>query len=103
LQQLVEQLPEADHPVAGRYRLIPPPVRFDSGGDNASPAPAPLIGQHTVEVLEEVGLSTNEIAELIGTEAAIADEMPVASRPFRAELAAFTDGHQDTERNDKVT
>jgi crotonobetainyl-CoA:carnitine CoA-transferase CaiB-like acyl-CoA transferase len=67
LQQLVERLPEAHHPVAGRYRTIPPPVRFGGGGGNASPAPAPLIGQHTIEVLKEVGLSAEEIAVLTGT------------------------------------
>ena len=64
LDELIEALPEHEHPLAGRYRVIPPPVRFAR-----SPAsirrPAPLAGQHTVEVLAEAGLPADQIAELI--------------------------------------
>jgi crotonobetainyl-CoA:carnitine CoA-transferase CaiB-like acyl-CoA transferase len=54
LDDLVDALPLVEHPVAGRHRLVPPPVRFSS-----TPAtvrrPAPLIGEHGREVLAEVG------------------------------------------------
>lgn len=54
LQDLVDGLPLEEHPVAGRYRVIPAMANF-----LGSPAPshrlAPLIGQHTAEVLAEVG------------------------------------------------
>jgi crotonobetainyl-CoA:carnitine CoA-transferase CaiB-like acyl-CoA transferase len=63
LDELVSALPEADHPVAGRYRVIPPPVRF--GRTPASVRrPAPLPGEHNAEVLAELGLTAAEIAQL---------------------------------------
>jgi crotonobetainyl-CoA:carnitine CoA-transferase CaiB-like acyl-CoA transferase len=63
LDELVSALPEADHPVAGRYRVIPPPVRF--GRTPASVRrPAPLPGEHSEEVLAEAGLGAAEISRL---------------------------------------
>ena len=63
LDELVSALPEADHPVAGRYRVIPPPVRF--GRTPASVRrPAPLPGEHNQEVLAELGLTAAEISRL---------------------------------------
>jgi crotonobetainyl-CoA:carnitine CoA-transferase CaiB-like acyl-CoA transferase len=57
-------LRENDHPVAGRYRQISPAARF-----SRTPAsvrrPAPLIGQDTVSVLEELGLSGQEVESLV--------------------------------------
>jgi crotonobetainyl-CoA:carnitine CoA-transferase CaiB-like acyl-CoA transferase len=63
LDDLVDALPEADHPVVGRYKVIPPPVRFRNAPMSVR-RPAPLIGQHTDEVLGEVGFSEEEIARL---------------------------------------
>jgi crotonobetainyl-CoA:carnitine CoA-transferase CaiB-like acyl-CoA transferase len=58
-------LSEHDHPAAGRYRQITPPARFDR-----SPASvrrhAPLVGEDTLEVLREIGLSEDEIGQLTG-------------------------------------
>jgi crotonobetainyl-CoA:carnitine CoA-transferase CaiB-like acyl-CoA transferase len=66
LDDIIDALPEAEHPVAGPYKLVPPPVRFSK-----SPASvrihAPLIGQHNREVLEEVGLTDAEITALEGS------------------------------------
>ena len=66
LDEMVDDLPDADHPVAGAYKLIPPPVRFGT-----SPAsvrrPAPLIGEHNREVLLEVGLTEDDVVSLEGT------------------------------------
>ncbi len=63
LDDIIATLPEAEHPLAGRYKQIPPPVRF-----SATPAsvrrPAPQPGQHTREVLAEAGLSDRQIAAL---------------------------------------
>ena len=63
LADLVAELPSAEHPQFGRYKQIPPPVRF-----SATPAgvrrPAPLIGQDTAEVLAEVGCSAAEVEYL---------------------------------------
>ncbi len=63
LDELIDALPEDEHPDAGRYKVIPPPTRF-----SATPAavrrPAPLAGQHTREVLAEAGLTEEEITQL---------------------------------------
>lgn len=63
LENLVDGLPSAEHPLAGRYRLIPPPARF-----SRTPAsvrrPAPVVGEHNREALLEAGLSDEEVTEL---------------------------------------
>lgn len=64
LDEVLADLPLADHPHAGRYRVIPPPARF-----SRTPAsvrrPAPRRGEHTAEVLAEVGLGSDEIGPLL--------------------------------------
>jgi crotonobetainyl-CoA:carnitine CoA-transferase CaiB-like acyl-CoA transferase len=63
LDELIDALPDGEHPDAGWYKVIPPPARF-----SATPAavrrPAPLAGQHTREVLREAGLTEEEITRL---------------------------------------
>jgi crotonobetainyl-CoA:carnitine CoA-transferase CaiB-like acyl-CoA transferase len=63
LDELIDALPEDEHPDAGWYKVIPPPTRF-----SATPAsvrrPAPLAGQHTGEVLAEAGLTDEQITRL---------------------------------------
>jgi crotonobetainyl-CoA:carnitine CoA-transferase CaiB-like acyl-CoA transferase len=54
LVELVDGLPEDDHPVAGRYKVIPQPVRFSAMPGPTVRRPAALSGQHTDEVLAEV-------------------------------------------------
>ena len=63
LDQLVDDLPEADHPHVGTYKLIPPSVRFARAPQSVR-RPAPLIGEHTDEVLGEVGYGQEELAAL---------------------------------------
>jgi crotonobetainyl-CoA:carnitine CoA-transferase CaiB-like acyl-CoA transferase len=63
LDELVAGLPIVEHPVAGPHRLIPPPVRF-SGSGSPLRRPAPLVGEHTREVLAEVGYPEPEIDRL---------------------------------------
>jgi crotonobetainyl-CoA:carnitine CoA-transferase CaiB-like acyl-CoA transferase len=52
-----------EHPVAGAVGYPGTGVRADSF-DNSYRAPAPTVGQHTTEVLRELGLSDAEIDEL---------------------------------------
>jgi crotonobetainyl-CoA:carnitine CoA-transferase CaiB-like acyl-CoA transferase len=56
-------LAELDHPVAGRTKMMALPVRL-SATPGAVTTPAPAFGQHTDEVLGELGFSTDEIAAL---------------------------------------
>ena len=57
-------LVECDHPVAGRIRMVGPPIRL-SETPGAVRAPAPLLGAQTDEVLrEQLGLSDADIARL---------------------------------------
>lgn len=63
LDDLVAELPLAEHPVAGTYRQIPPPVIFD-GAPQSVRRPAPLIGEHTDEVLAEAGYPGERIEAL---------------------------------------
>jgi crotonobetainyl-CoA:carnitine CoA-transferase CaiB-like acyl-CoA transferase len=79
LDDLIAGLPQASHPEAGNYRLIPSPARF-----SATPAsvrrPAPLPGQHTREVLVEAGMTGAEITALEQ-----AGVLRAAERPDRAQ------------------
>lgn len=56
LQDLVDGLPLATHPTAGQYHVIPPMARF-SGTPASVRRPAPLIGEHTDEIKDELSAS----------------------------------------------
>ena len=63
LDEMVEALPVAEHPVIGPYRVVPHPVRY-----SASPAsvrrPAPVLGQHGREILAAAGYGPAELDAL---------------------------------------
>jgi crotonobetainyl-CoA:carnitine CoA-transferase CaiB-like acyl-CoA transferase len=63
IDDIIADLPEAEHPDAGAFKLIPPPVRFSATPPSVR-RPAPLPGQHTREVLTEAGFSDAEINAL---------------------------------------
>jgi crotonobetainyl-CoA:carnitine CoA-transferase CaiB-like acyl-CoA transferase len=51
------------HPTAGGLELVAPPFRLESAPLREASAP-PLLGQHTREVLGELGLSADDVAVL---------------------------------------
>ena len=61
---------ETLHSKAGKVQAIGCPVKFSETPARIS-RPAPLLGQHTREVLEEIGLTTAEVDALIQARAAI--------------------------------
>jgi crotonobetainyl-CoA:carnitine CoA-transferase CaiB-like acyl-CoA transferase len=58
-----EMVIEVDHPRAGRTRAIGMPVKFSEARADLT-RPAPLLGQHSREVLAELSYSAEEIAAL---------------------------------------
>jgi crotonobetainyl-CoA:carnitine CoA-transferase CaiB-like acyl-CoA transferase len=54
---------EVEHPRAGRTRAIGMPIKFSDGG-GAVTRPAPLLGQHSREILDGLGYSAAEIDAL---------------------------------------
>ncbi len=54
---------EYEHPVAGRLRSIAQPVLMNDAPRDAG-RPPPTLGQHTDEVLREMGLPAEELERL---------------------------------------
>ena len=52
-----------DHPTAGALELVGPPFELESATLPA-PTPPPLLGQHTDEVLAELGVDDERLASL---------------------------------------
>jgi crotonobetainyl-CoA:carnitine CoA-transferase CaiB-like acyl-CoA transferase len=55
---------EVDHPEYGTFETVAPPFQL-SGHRLAGTAPAPLLSQHTEEVLREAGLDEDQVALLV--------------------------------------
>jgi crotonobetainyl-CoA:carnitine CoA-transferase CaiB-like acyl-CoA transferase len=58
-----EYIVELEHPLIGAYRTFAPPIRMDATPTRPA-GPAPLLDQHTDEVLLELGFDDGEIAAL---------------------------------------
>lgn len=59
-----ESLIETEHPIAGRLRQARVPARF-SDTPVGPPRGAPLLGEHSVEILESLGYDVLEIRDLL--------------------------------------
>lgn len=66
-----EMIVEVDHPTAGKVETIGHPVKFSRTPASIDHA-APLLGQHTREVLAEVGYDNAQIEALISSHAVVA-------------------------------
>ena len=56
---------EQDHPVVGRVKVVAPPFHLSGTRDESRlRRPAPMLGQHTDEVLQEMGYDSDVIARL---------------------------------------
>ncbi|MEC8201490.1 MAG: CoA transferase [Pseudomonadota bacterium] len=53
-----------DHPTEGKLRLTDPPIKFSKTPSEIRRLPA-VLGEHSIEILREVGLSDSEIGEMI--------------------------------------
>jgi len=69
-----EMITSTEHPVAGTVQTIGLPVKFSETPGNIRSS-APLLGQHTSEVLLETGYSDDEIALMISSGAAFQGEI----------------------------
>lgn len=64
------------HPVIGPVRHRTVPMRFSKGPDRWHRDPAPLLGQHTAQVLAALGVGTEDVARL-------RDAMIIGDAPIR--------------------
>lgn len=59
-------LPTVQHPVAGETQMVGSPVVFH-GSPASIRRPAPMHGQHTEEILQELGYDAGKIQSLQGS------------------------------------
>jgi formyl-CoA transferase len=55
---------ETEHPTEGRLKQLGLPIRFSDREPAGERLPAPLLGEHTESVLEELGYTSDEMNRL---------------------------------------
>ena len=74
-----EMIVATDHPVAGNVKTIGHPVKFSETPGGVTRA-APLMGQHTAEVLRELGYSEEEISSMAKSGTIMLSDEPAPGR-----------------------
>ena len=64
--QAIGLFPSVEHPQLGTYRTVRAPVRFATA-DVGPSGPAPALGEHTREVLAELGYADDDIQRMYGS------------------------------------
>ena len=62
--QHLECIKHYDHPVAGEVKVVAPAVKMSETPPTID-RPAPLVGQHTREILRDIGMTVDEIDAII--------------------------------------
>ena len=60
----LETFYHVEHPTEGEVWGIQPPVFFDGRRPSATISPPPVLGEHSEQILTELGLDREQIAEL---------------------------------------
>ncbi len=63
---------DIEHPAFGRYSASGVPLRFGAA-DNVASAPSPMLGQHTEDVLADIGFTATEMQALLASGVAFAN------------------------------
>jgi crotonobetainyl-CoA:carnitine CoA-transferase CaiB-like acyl-CoA transferase len=58
----LEPIQEIDHPSAGKVKLLRHPIRYSSGAATVRQMP-PALGEHTAEILAEIGIGKEDVTE----------------------------------------
>jgi crotonobetainyl-CoA:carnitine CoA-transferase CaiB-like acyl-CoA transferase len=59
-----EMIFETSHPLCGSHRSLGSPLKLSGTPPDLTRIPAPSLGQHSVSILQEIGLETEEIEEM---------------------------------------
>ncbi|MGH2399996.1 MAG: CaiB/BaiF CoA transferase family protein, partial [bacterium] len=75
-----QMVQEAAHPTGGRIKQLGPPVKL-SGTPARLHRPAPTLGQHTSEILREIGYDARTIGDLVTRGVVIVSQTPSGGGP----------------------
>jgi len=62
--EAIGMFPEMEHPELGSYQTVRAPMRFFTA-EVGPKGPAPVLGEHTVEILRDAGVQDEEVQQLL--------------------------------------